>query len=206
MARYTGPKNRLARREGVDLGLKSQGSRSHIALLRRLKITPGMHGQKRKRKPSDFAQQLREKQKVKRMYGILENQFRKYYEVAMREKGNTGEALLTMLERRLDNCLYRLSLSATRTAARQLVSHGHVLVDDHKVNIPSFLVKPGMIVTISSKQLTNDHVKKMLEIKDPIIASWLARKGPVGKIQRLPLRNDVTEPINEQLIIEFYSR
>lgn len=206
MARYTGPKNRLARREGVDLGLKSQGSRSHTALLRRLKITPGMHGQKRKRKPSDFAQQLREKQKVKRMYGILENQFRKYYEVAMREKGNTGEALLTMLERRLDNCLYRLSLSPTRTAARQLVSHGHVLVDDHKVNIPSFLVKPGMIVTISQKQLTNDHVKKMLEIKDPIIASWLARRGPVGKIQRLPLRNDVTEPINEQLIIEFYSR
>lgn len=206
MARYTGPKNRLARREGVDLGLKSQGSRSHSALLRRLKITPGMHGQKRRRKPSDFAQQLREKQKVKRIYGVLENQFRKYFEVAIREKGNTGEALLTMLERRLDNCLYRLSLSPTRTSARQLVSHGHVLVDNRKVNIPSFMVKPGMVITISQKQLTNSHIKKMLDVKDPLIASWLVRKGPAGKIQRIPTRADVTEPINEQLIIEFYSR
>jgi len=206
MARYRGPKNRLARREGVDLGLKTPGSNSHHNLLKRLKITPGVHGQKRKRKMSDFGIQLREKQKVKRIYGLLEKQFSKYFKIAEMELGNTGEALLTMLERRLDNVLYRLNIAPTRDAARQYVTHGHVSVNDKKVDIPSFQVKPDMVISLKQKILQTPPVKKMLEIKDPQIPSWLSRKGPVGKVVRLPKRDDVAEDINEQLIIEYYSR
>ena len=136
MARYTGPKNRLARREGLDLGLKTTGTNAYNELLKRLKIPPGQHGQKGKRKPSDYAIQLREKQKVKRMYGLLERQFRKYFDEATRNVGNTGEALLERLETRLDNVIYRLGFAPTRAFARQMVTHGHVVVDGHKVNIP----------------------------------------------------------------------
>ncbi len=206
MARYRGPKNRLARREGIDLGLKTPGSHAHASLLRRLKITPGQHGQKRGRKPSDYGIQLREKQKVRRIYGVLEKQFRKYFDNASREKGNTGEALMVTLERRLDNVIYRLNLAPTRTSARQFVSHGHVTVDGKKVNIPSFLVEKDMVISYKPKFAGNPLIKKMLEDKSPNIAAWLAKKGPVGKILRLPIRADVGEDINEQLIIEFYSR
>ncbi|OGG04069.1 30S ribosomal protein S4 [Candidatus Gottesmanbacteria bacterium RBG_16_37_8] len=206
MARYSGPKNRLARREGVDLGLKTPGSKAHSQLLKRLKITPGAHGQKRKRKPSDYGIQLREKQKVKRIYGLLEKQFRKYFQTATRDKRNTGEALLSLLERRLDNCLYRLSLAPTRASARQFITHEHVTVDNKKVDFPSFLVTPGQVIGFKQKMLDNPHIKKMLEIKDPQISSWLTRKGPLGKVVRLPKRDDIAEDINEQLIIEFYSR
>ncbi len=206
MARYKGPKNRLARREGIDLGLKTSGSNAHASLLRRLKIKPGQHGQKGGRKPSDYGLQLREKQKVKRIYGVLEKQFRKYFEIASRDLGNTGEALLSILERRLDNVLYRLNLSPTRACARQLISHKHVLIDNKKVNIPSFLVRKGMVVSLEQKALDMPVVRKILEEKDPKITSWLERKGPVGKVIRIPERLDVTEDINEQLIIEFYSR
>jgi small subunit ribosomal protein S4 len=146
MARYKGPKNRLARREGTDLGLKTPGLSAHTSLLRRLKIIPGQHGQKGGRKLSDFGKQLREKQKVKRIYGLLEKQFRKYFDKASREKANTGEALLSYLERRLDNVIYRLNLAPTRAASRQFVSHGHVFVDGKKVNIPSFQVQEGMVI------------------------------------------------------------
>ncbi|OGG15962.1 30S ribosomal protein S4 [Candidatus Gottesmanbacteria bacterium RIFCSPHIGHO2_02_FULL_39_14] len=206
MARYTGPKNRLARREGADLGLKTPGGKSHSQLLKRLKITPGQHGQKRKRKPSDYGIQLREKQKVKRIYGVLEKQFRKYFQAATSDKRNTGEALLALLERRLDNVIYRLNLAPTRSSARQFITHGHIMVDNRKVDIPSFLVIPGMIITFKQDMLENPHVKKMLEIKDPQISPWLARRGPIGKVVKLPKRDDIAENINEQLIIEFYSR
>jgi small subunit ribosomal protein S4 len=206
MARYTGAKNRLARREGSDLGLKTAGSSSHAALLRRLKIIPGQHGQKGRRKTSDYGLQLREKQKVKRIYGMMERQFVKYFKEASREPRNTGEALLTLLERRLDNVLYRMNLAPTRAFARQLVSHCHVKVDNKRVNIPSFLVRAGMVITIKQKMLDNPTIKKLLEEKAPNLAGWLERKGPVGKVIRLPKREDVTEDINEQLIIEFYSR
>lgn len=206
MARYRGPKNRLARREGIDLGLKTPGSHAHASLLRRLKITPGQHGQKRGRKPSDFGIQLREKQKVRRIYGVLEKQFRKYFDNASREKGNTGEALMVTLERRLDNVIYRLNLAPTRTSARQFVSHGHVTVDGKKVNIPSFLVEKDMVISYKAKFAGTPLIKKMLEDKSPNIAAWLLKKGPVGKISRLPTRADIGEDINEQLIIEFYSR
>jgi|SRR3989344_1528000 len=206
MARYTGPRNRLARREGIDLGLKTPGSNAHAQLLKRAKITPGAHGQKRKRKSSDYGIQLREKQKVKRIYGIMEKQFKKYFQIAQRDKRNTGEALLTLLERRLDNVVYRLSLAPTRSSARQFVTHGHVSIDDKKVSIPSYVVDPGAVISIRQKLLVGPIIKKMLETKDPQITPWLQRKGPVGKVIRLPKREDIMEDINEQLIIEFYSR
>lgn len=206
MARYRGPKNRLARREGADLGLKSAGTSAHGSLLRRIKIPPGQHGQRGFRKTSDFGKQLREKQKVKRIYGLLEKQFRKYFEQASRNPANTGEVLLTLLERRLDNVLYRLGLAPTRAAARQFVGHGHVQVDGKRVNIPSFQVVSGMIITPKSRLLETPVVKKLLEEKDMSIPGWLKRQGPAGKILRLPKREDIVDDINEQLIIEFYSR
>lgn len=206
MARFVGSKNRLARREGIDLGLKTPGSHAHGGLLRRLKIPPGQHGQKRQRKLSDYGLQLREKQKVKRMYGLLERQFRKYFDIATRETGNTGEALIMLLERRLDNVIYRLNLAPTRAAARQFVGHGHFMVDSHPVNIPSYLVSAGSVITPKAKILETPMFKKLLEEKNPNLVSWLLREGPAGKVARLPKRGDVQEDINEQLIIEFYSR
>lgn len=206
MARYTGPKNRLARREGIDLGLKTVGGKAHASLMRRMKIIPGQHGQKARRKTSDYGKQMREKQKVKRIYGILEKQFRKYFEKASRDKANTGEVLLTLLERRLDNTIYRLGLAPTRAAARQYVVHGHVDVDGKRVNIPSFLVREGMVVQPRATLLTIPAVKKLLDEKSTNIVSWLERKGPVGKVLRLPIREDITDDIYEQLIIEHYSR
>lgn len=206
MARYRGPRNRLARREGADLGLKTSGTASHGALLRRMKILPGQHGQKGTRKMSDFGKQLREKQKVKRIYGLMEKQFHKYFEKASRDKANTGEALLRILEQRLDNVVYRLGFAPTRSSARQFVSHGHILVDGKKVNVPSFQVEDGMVVNPKQKIMETPLVKKMLEDKDLTLPGWMTRKGPVGKILRAPKREDIVDDINEQLIIEFYSR
>ena len=190
------------------MGLKTVGSSAHNSLLRRIKILPGAHAQKGKgrRKISDYGLQLREKQKVKRMYGMLEKQFRKYFDIASRERGNTGEALLTLLERRLDNTVYRLGLAPTRSSARQFVSHGHILIDGKKVSIPSFLVKKDMVITPKQKLLATPILQKLLEEKDHILPSWLERKGPVGRVREIPKREDVAEAINEQLIIEFYSR
>src|SRR5260221_8228818 len=151
MARYTGPKNRLSRREGIDLGAKTVGSKSHASLLRRLNIPPGIHGPKGQRKMSNFGTQLREKQKVKRMYGVLERQFRKSFERAKKWKGNTGEKLLEFMERRLDNTVYRMGLAPTRAMSRQLVTHGHVMVDGKRLSIPSALVEAGYVVTLRAK-------------------------------------------------------
>lgn len=206
MARYTGPKNRLSRREGIDLGLKTVGSKSHANYLKRANIAPGQHGAKMKRKVSGFGQQLREKQKVKRMYGVLERQFRKNFERARKWKGNTSEKLLEFMERRLDNVLYRSMLAPTRASARQFVTHGHVMVDGKKVTIPSFLVDSDQVITYRTKGLEIPAVKKLLgetTIKTP---EWLERKGPVVKVVRMPVRTDVTEDISEQLIVEHYSR
>ena len=143
---------------------------------------------------------------MKRMYGILEKQFSNYFKEASRNKGNTGEMLLTLLERRLDNVLYRLHLAPTRTAARQYITHGHGQVDGKKVNIPSFIVRADMVISPKQKILVIPPVKKLLEEESPAIPSWLQRNGPAGKIVRLPSREDISEDINEQLIIEFYSR
>lgn len=200
MARYTGPKDRLSRREGFDLFSKG-------AKLTRLAVPPGVHGPMGSRRmPSQYGRQLREKQKVKRLYGILEKQFNKYVDSALKARGNTGERLLTLLEKRLDNVIFRLGFVPTRPAARQLVSHRHILVNGKKVNIPSFEISVGDIVRISDKGAAIPAVKKSLEEKDKKIPGWLERKAIVGKVVREPSREDIIEPISEQDIVEFYSR
>lgn len=199
MAKYVGPKDRLSRREAFDIF-------SAGAKLTRLNVPPGVHGPKGVRGSSQYGKQLREKQKVKRLYGVLEKQFRRYVGEALKSKGNTGEALLVSLERRLDNTVYRLGLAPSRPAARQIVSHGHVLVNGKKVNIPSFSLKISDTVSLDSKASNIPEVKKALDQKDIKIPSWLERKAFVGRVSSLPKREDIIEPINEQDIVEFYSR
>ncbi len=199
MAKYNGPKDRLSRREGFDLFGK--GSK-----LTRLMVLPGMHGQKRMKSQSQYGKQLREKQKVKRMYGVLEKQFRKYVTLALKSKGNTGEVLLSSLETRLDNVVFRLGFTSNRPSARQIVSHRHVLVNGKKLNIPSYQVKIGDTISLSSKAVNIEDVKKVLSQKEPKIPSWLRRKAVVGEVLRKPKLDDVIEPISMQDIIEFYSR
>jgi small subunit ribosomal protein S4 len=201
MARYTGPKDRLSRREGFDLFNAG-------AKLTRLAVVPGVHGPKGYRgKVSQYGKQLREKQKVRRMYGLLEKQFRRYVEEAQRKRGNTGEAILALLERRLDNTVYRLKLAPSRPAARQLVSHRHVLVDGKKVNIPSYRVKIGETITLTAKALELPSVRVLAKLEaDTKLASWITRKGPAGKVVADPKREDIPEAITEQDIVEFYSR
>ncbi len=206
MARYIGPKNRLARREGTDLGLKTEGSKAHASLLRKINIIPGIHGQKRVRRLSDYGKQLREKQKAKKIYGILERQFKKYYKKAAKYKGATGPTLLRLLETRLDNGVYRLGFTPTRAAARQIINHGHVLVDNKKISIPSFELKPGCVITLKPKTISIPTIKKALDNKSITIQSWLTRKGAAGKVERYPQEKDFIEKVDEQLIVEYYSR
>jgi small subunit ribosomal protein S4 len=206
MARYTGPKNRLSRREGVDLGLKTVGTKSHASLLRRLNIPPGQHGPKGRKKTSDYGIQLREKQKVRRIYGLMERQFRKIYVRAKKWTGNTGSKLLEFLERRLDNVVYRMGFTPTRALSRQLVAHGHVLVNGKKVSAPSYVINIDDVVTLKEKTYAIPAVKKSMETSESLVPEWIERKGPAGKVKRLPIREDIKDDINEQLIVEFYSR
>lgn len=200
MARYTGPKDRLSRREGFDLFGKG-------AKLTRLSVPPGVHGPKGyRRRPSQFGRQLREKQKVKRLYGILERQFKRYVNTALKSRGNSGDVLLSLLERRLDNVIFRLGFAPTRPAARQLVTHRQVFIDGNKVNIPSYQVKPGETITLTTKAMEIPAVKKLLEIKRFKVPKWLIRKAAAGQIKRLPVAEDISEPISTQDIVEFYSR
>lgn len=199
MAKYVGPKDRLARREAFDLF--GAGGK-----LTRLNVPPGVHGPKGTRGSSQYGRQLREKQKVKRMYGVMEAQFEKYMNESFKQKGNTGEALLVNLERRLDNVVYRLGFAPGRPSARQLVSHRHVLVNGKKLNIPSYQVVLGDSVSLDGKALNIPEVKKSIDQKDYKVPGWLERKAAVGKISKFPKRDDVTEPISEQDIVEFYSR
>lgn len=197
--RYTGPKDRQSRRENFDLfGVGTK--------LTRLQVPPGVHGPKGIRGSSQYGKQLREKQKVKRMYGVMEKQFALYMNEAFKSKGNTGEALLVKLERRLDNVVYRLGFAPSRPAGRQLVSHRHVLVNGKRVNIPSYQVSVGDSISLDSKGLAIPEVKKTLDLKDFVVASWLVRKAAVGKVERLPKRGDISEAVSEQDIVEFYSR
>ncbi|MEK7166755.1 MAG: 30S ribosomal protein S4 [Patescibacteria group bacterium] len=206
MSRYTGPKNKLARAEGTDLGLKTPGSKAHASLLRRLNVLPGQHGSRGRRKPSGYGLQLREKQKARRIFGVGERQFKNYFTHALKSRGNTGEALLQQLERRLDNIIYRLNLAPTRTAARQYVSHGHVLVNNARMSIPSYQVEVGDVISYKPKGINIPAVKKLLDEKNLVIPEWLARKGAVGTLVKIPVRAQVEANINEQLIVEFYSR
>jgi len=199
MAKYVGPKDRLSRREGIDIFGAG-------AKLTRLQVPPGVHGPKGTRGSSQYGKQLREKQKVKRIYGILEKQFRRYVEEAFRMKGNTGEAILISLERRLDNAVFRLGFAPSRPAARQLVSHRHVFVNGKKVNIPSYKLLVGDTVSLDTKASNIPEIKKAIEQKDIKIPSWLEKKALVGKISTLPKREDISEAVSEQDIVEFYSR
>lgn len=202
MARYTGPKHRLCRAEGVALcGL------ANCPVIKKSAGPPGQHGQKGRRKLSEYGIQLREKQKVKRIYGIYERQFRKYFQKAAKTKAATGEALLQILETRLDNVVYRLNLSRTRYQARQLVNHGHVFVNGERVTIPSYNVKIGDVVTLSEKTSNLDFIKKLLEeSKNSNLPAWLEKKATAGKIKSLPKKEDLDIEVNESLIVEFYSR
>lgn len=201
MARHTGPKNKLARKFGEDLGLKTNA----LKVARRLNILPGQHGRKGRRKVSEYGKQLAEKQKVKFMYGLLERQFRKLYEIATKTPSATGFALLRLLERRLDNVVYRLGFAPTRPAARQLVSHGNVTVNGKKLNIPSYRVQLDDVVTLSDRASKIPAIAGMLKEKKAI-PQWLERKATAGKVIRYPERDEIDAGVNEQLIVEFYSR
>jgi small subunit ribosomal protein S4 len=206
MGRYTKSKCRLCRREGTKLYLKGDrclGPKCPIE--RRGAQPPGQHGKKRVRRLSDYGIHLREKQKVKRTYSVLEKQFSNYYKVALKSRGNTGERLLQILESRLDNIVFRLGLVSSRSLARQLVGHGHIKVDNKKVSIPSFQTKPGQTISLSVRGSKLKFVLDSLE-KKITPAKWLSRKAIVGKIDRLPLREELDDSIRENLIIEFYSR
>ena len=201
MARYTGPKHRLARREGVNVLDKTSQS-----LQRRLNVPPGIHGRKRKRRLSEYGTQLREKQKAKVTYGLLEKQFKNLVQTVRKKKGETGEMILSLLETRLDNLVYRLGFAKSRTMARQFVSHGHVLVNDKKINIPSYQVKVDDVISISTKIQKNPQVIELLSDKELKILPFLKKQGISGKLVRMPKKDDLEVPFDLQLIIEYYSR
>jgi small subunit ribosomal protein S4 len=200
MARYTGPKHKVSRREGVNLTGTTSPS-----LEKRLSLPPGGRRHVRKR-ASVYADRLRAKQRVKRQYGLLERQFRRFFEAARKMSGPTGENLLQLLERRLDNTVYRLRFARTRPMARQMVNHGRVLVNNRKVDIPSYIVKPGDVIKLTPAALKNPVVQDELEMPRALIPSWLARDGTTGQVLGLPQRQHSDADIREDLIVEFYAR
>ncbi|MCI5224533.1 MAG: 30S ribosomal protein S4 [Candidatus Electrothrix sp. AR4] len=209
MARYTGASCRMCRRENLKLFLKGERCYSDKCSFERRAYAPGQHGQNRFRKVSDYALQLREKQKVKHMYGMLEKQFRRYFHLADQAKGVTGFNLLSMLERRFDNVIYRLGFAGSRDQARQLIRHNHFQVNGRKVNIPSFQVKPGDVILLKEKSRKNAFIVENLEgVARKGVPSWLELdKGNFqGTIKAKPNREEITMPINEQLIVELYSK
>lgn len=209
MARYTGPVCRLCRRERMKLFLKGDRCFKEKCAIERRGYPPGQHGQRRGRRAQGYGIQLREKQKVKRIYGVLEKQFREYFKEADRRKGITGENLLVMLERRLDNVVYSLGFASSRAQARQLVRHGHVLVDGRKTTIPSYQLREGQMVAVRERSRKNDFIRQSLEtVRGRGIPAWLELDADqfTGKIVALPTREDVKLPIEEQLIVELYSR
>ncbi len=208
MARYIGPECRLCRREKLKLYLKGDRCYSDKCSLERRSYAPGQHGHRRG-KLTDYGLQLREKQKVKRMYGVLERQFRNYFEKAERGRGITGTNLLILLERRLDNVVYRLGFAQSRSQARQLIRHTHIMVNDSKVNIPSYLVNVGDTVQVKEKSRTLLPIVGSLEVVARRgIPQWLEldREAFKGTVRALPVREDLTMPIQEQLIVELYSK
>ncbi len=208
MARYTGSVCRLCRREGTKLFLKGERCFSGKCAVGARPTPPGQHGQARQKKMSEYGLQLREKQKARRAYGVLETQFHRYYERATNMKGITGENLLQLLERRLDNVVYRAGLAASRPQARQIVRHGHVLVDGHKVDIPSFLVEANQVITIRERSRDQVHFKALREGSRGIVPKWLTfdAENLTVTVAALPAREDVDLSIQEHLIVELYSR
>jgi small subunit ribosomal protein S4 len=209
MARYIGPVCRLCRREGMKLFLKGERCYTDKCAIEKRNVPPGQHGRSRKAKMVGYGVQLREKQKVKRTYGVLENQFRRYFESADRQKGITGELLLQSLERRLDNVVYRLGFATSRPQARQLVRHGHFTVNGKKVDIPSFPVRAGDTVAVRGQSAQNPTIQHaMEEVKGRGIPEWLLIDAGTlsGKISQLPTRAQINLPVQEQLIVELYSK
>lgn len=206
MARYIGPKCKLARREGSDLFLKS--ARRSLDSKCRIDSAPGQHGNKKTRL-SDFGQQLREKQKIRRIYGVLERQFRRYFAEAERRQGSTGELLLQLLESRLDNVVYRMGFGSTRSEARQLVSHKAIMVNGKVVNIPSFQVKTGDVVSVREKSKKQVRIQEAMGLATQIgLPSWVSVEAEKleGIFKNLPDRTELSGDINEQLVVEFYSK
>ena len=209
MARYIGPVCRLCRREGMKLFLKGERCYTEKCAIEKRNLPPGQHGKLRKAKLVGYGLQLREKQKVKRIYGVLENQFRRYFETAERTRGITGETLLQLLERRLDNVVYRLGLSTSRAQARQLVRHGHFTVNGRKVDIPSYSVKASDVIGVRSTSAENAAiVHAMEEVKGRGIPEWLSfdAGAMTGRVVSLPTREQINLPVQEQLIVELYSK
>lgn len=199
-------KTKLSRKLGIDLGFKTPASKSHLRLLKRLSVAPGQHGGRRK-KITEYGLQLKEKQKLKFMFNVSEKQIKRYFQLAIKKKGNTAVYLCEFLEKRLDNVVYRLGLAPTRTSARQLVVHRHVKVNDKVVNIPSYEVKVGDIISLSKEKSKKiDYVQRMLENRDYLLPKWLERKGDTGKVVDVPNTTDIEKQVNLRLIIELFSR
>ena len=208
MARYRGPVEKIERRLDADLGLKGERRLSGKSALEKRPFAPGQHGQRRA-KISEYGLQLREKQKAKFMYGVSEKQFRKYFPEAARREGNTGANLITLIEQRLDNVVFRMGFATTRANARQFTTHGHVLVDGKKVDIPSFLVKAGQKIEIKEKSKTNPQVVRALELTNQTgMVDWVNvdKEKVFGIFTRIPAREEVVIPVEERLIVELYSK
>ncbi|MBA3640133.1 MAG: 30S ribosomal protein S4 [Acidobacteria bacterium] len=209
MARYIGPVCRLCRREGMKLFLKGERCYTEKCAIEKRNLPPGQHGKLRKAKMVGYGVQLREKQKVKRIYGVLENQFRRYFEMADRTRGITGETLLQLLERRFDSVIYRLGLATSRAQARQQIRHGHFLINGKKVDIPSYSMKAGDTITVRGTSAQNASiVHAMEEVKGRGIPEWLQFDAGqlTGRVQSLPTREQINLPVQEQLIVELYSK
>lgn len=208
MARYRGPVEKIERRLDADLGLKGERRLNGKSALEKRPFAPGQHGQRRT-KISEYGLQLREKQKAKFMYGVSEKQFRKYFKKAASSEGNTGSNLITSIEQRLDNVVYRMGFASTRANARQFTTHGHVLVDGKKVDIPSYVVKPGQKIEIKEKSKTNPQVVRALELTNQTgTVEWvdLDKDKVFGIFTRIPTREEVVIPVEERLIVELYSK
>ena len=208
MARYRGPVERLERRLNADLGLKGERRLNGKSALEKRPYAPGQHGQRRT-KLSEYGLQLQEKQKAKFMYGVSEKQFRKYFKEAARRDGNTGANLITLIEQRLDNVVYRMGFATTRASARQLATHGLILVDGKKLDIPSYIVKPGQKIEVKEKQKANVQIVRALELTNQTgMVDWVdVDKDKVfGIFSRIPQRDEISIPVEERLIVELYSK
>ena len=208
MARYTGPSCRMCRREGVKLYLKGERCTSSKCAFEHRSTAPGQHGAARK-KVEEYGIQLREKQKARRYYGVLESQFKKYFEIANAKEGMTGENLLILLERRLDNVVYRMGMAESRKEARQLVLHGHFTLNGKKANIPSILVKAGDVISVKESSRDSVKIKELAEaLEGQIKPKWLDVNSAslTAKVVNLPVREDIDFPFEEQLIVELYSK
>lgn len=209
MAKYKAARCKICRREGEKLFLKGEKCYGSNCPFEKRPYPPGMHGKAKRKKPQGFGLQLREKQKAKTIYGVLERQFERFFEIAAKKKEATGEVLMGLLERRLDNVVYRLGFAPSRASARELISHGHIFVNGRKVDIPSYLLKPKDVIMLREKSKNIPLIKVSLERTDPkILPPWLSldKETLQGVVERLPTREEIVTPIQERLIVELYSK